>query len=106
MVRREGRMLEGLWEPPGVELSSRESARAALGVELGRLGVSARLAPTGGVVRHRITHREFTVEIWRGERARAVGRSAGLRWVDPEAAGVAITALARKLGRARASADA
>jgi len=38
MVRRTGRLLDGMWEPPGIDLVPREPARARLAAELERLG--------------------------------------------------------------------
>jgi len=101
VARREGPLLAGLWEPPGVELAPRASARAALRRQLAALGLRARLAPTGRTVRHTITHRDITAEVWRGELAGALPRAAGLRWVDPRAPAVALTALARKVAAPR-----
>jgi A/G-specific adenine glycosylase len=66
VTRRRGKLLEGLWEPPGVELAAGESARPKLRAELVRLGIRARLVPTGKTVRHTITHRAIEVELWRG----------------------------------------
>ncbi|HEY2954766.1 MAG TPA: A/G-specific adenine glycosylase [Candidatus Eisenbacteria bacterium] len=97
MARREGALLEGLWEPPGVEVANGASARARLLAELARLGVRARLAPTGRSVRHTITHRAITVSLWRGEGVGRVTPSARLRWVDPSRARLPLTALARRL---------
>ena len=97
MVRRTGRLLEGLWEPPGVELASRHSARRRLAAELGRLGIRARLAPSGRTVRHRITHHDISVELWRGDLIGAVKASSDLRFVDAGAPRVPLTALARKV---------
>jgi len=99
MARREGALLAGLWEPPGVEVGASASARMLLSAELSRLGVRARLAPTGRRVRHTITHRAITVALWRGEPVGPVSRTARLRWVDPAGAGVPLTALARRLAR-------
>ena len=56
MTRREGPLLAGLWEPPGVE-PGREAPAAALRRRLAELGLRARLAPAGASVRHTITHR-------------------------------------------------
>jgi len=95
VARRRGRLLDGLWEPPGVDLARGTNARAALAAELRRLGVRARLSPTDCRVRHTITHRDVVVEVWRGG-ASAAARSAGLAWIDPDRPAVAITALARK----------
>jgi len=99
MARREGALLGGLWEPPGVEVGAGASARRLLAAELLRLGVRARLDPSGRSVRHTITHREITVSLWRGEPLAAVPRSARVRWVDPASATVPLTALARRLSR-------
>ena len=104
--RCEGPLLTGLWEPPGVELAPARSARATLGARLLALGLRARLAPAGVTVRHTITHRDITVEVWLGELigpppgpALRASAPAALRWVDPRRPGVALTALARRLTR-------
>ncbi len=101
VVRREGPLLAGLWEPPGVELAPRRSARRALDARLAGLGLRARLAPAGETLRYAITHRALAAEVWRGELAVPLPRSARLRWVDPRKPGVALTALARKVARLR-----
>ncbi len=103
VARREGALLAGLWEPPGVELAARGSARAALVARLGELGLRARLAPAGTAIRHAITHRDITAEAWRGELAGPLPRTARLRWVDPLAPDVALTALARRVAGLRAA---
>ncbi len=69
VTRREGPLLAGLWEPPGVEVAPRRSARRALAARLAELGLRARLAPAGTTVRHAITHRLIAAEVWRGELA-------------------------------------
>jgi len=97
MERREGALLGGLWEPPGVELANGASPASALRASLARLGVRGRLAPTGRTVRHTITHRAISVEVWQGALVGAVPRRAHLRWVDPARPAVPLTALARKL---------
>ena len=97
MARREGALLDGLWEPPGVELTNGNGAKAALATELRRLGVRATLEPTGESVRHTITHRRIEVEVWRGRLKAAVASRPALRYVDPASPAVALTALARKL---------
>jgi adenine-specific DNA glycosylase len=110
MVRREGVLLDGLWEPPGVELSPRVDARKALEAELRRLGVHARIEPAGKVVRHTITHRAIRVEVWRGSAARQAPGAAptlapitAARFVDVGRARPALplTGLAIKLVRTR-----
>ena len=99
VARREGPLLAGLWEPPGVELAPRRSARAALRARLAGLGLRARLAPAGQTIRYTITHRNITAEVWRGEVDGSVRLPARLRWVDPRRPGVALTALAKKVAR-------
>jgi len=101
MVRREGALLEGLWEPPGVELKKGESARVALQCELRRLGVKARVEPTGRTLRHTITHRAIEVEVWEGNlMSRAGMRFKKLGWIDCGREPVATTALGRKVATA------
>jgi hypothetical protein len=97
MARREGRLLDGMWEPPGVDLRAGIAARSQLEAGLNRLGVRAALAPTGRSVRHVITHRSITVTLWRGAVRGAPPRSPRLRWVDPARVTVPLTALARRL---------
>jgi len=96
MVRLGGGLLDGLWEPPGAEREGREPARAALERELHRLGIRAALEPGQATLRHRITHRNIEVEVWRGTLEAALPRRATLRFVDPEAPRVALTALATR----------
>ncbi|MGH7731994.1 MAG: NUDIX domain-containing protein, partial [Candidatus Eiseniibacteriota bacterium] len=94
---REGALLAGLWEPPGVELDNGAPAGTALRAALARLGVRARLERSGHTVRHAITHRVISVEVWRGAPVGTIRRAVRLRWVDPRRAAVPLTALARKL---------
>ena len=101
VVRREGPLLAGLWEPPGVDLAPRRAARAALDALLSGLGLRARLVPAGKRIRYAITHRDITAEVWHGELMVPLPRVARLRWVDPRDPGVALTALARKLAARR-----
>jgi len=106
IARREGALLGGMWEPPGVELGPGQSARPRLAATLARLGVRARLSPTDLVLRHVITHRQIEVEVWRGRLVGAAPRSARVGLVALEAARRkrsagdpprALTALARRL---------
>jgi A/G-specific adenine glycosylase len=99
MARRSGALLDGLWEPPGVELAGSGSARAPLRGALARLGVRARLGKTGERVRHTITHRQIEVEVWRGVLAAPFPRGGVARFVDPRSPKVPMTALASKLTR-------
>ena len=79
-----------------MDLERGRDARAALARRARkRLGVRARLAPTGRRVRHTITHRDIVVEVWRGS-APAANRAPGLAWIDARRPSVALTALARK----------
>ncbi len=101
VVRRTGTLLEGLWEPPGVELEPREDARTALVRVLRDAGAGAlRLEDSGARVKHAITHRAIEVEVWRGRLARPSRRSVAARWVSLEAPEVGLTALTRKAARA------
>jgi A/G-specific adenine glycosylase len=106
LARRSGALLDGFWEPPGVELTNGGSPRRALAAELRRLGVRARLEPAGRVIRHVITHRAIEVEVWRG---RGAGRlAAGAVWHDGAASHDGartrpLTALAKKLLATRAA---
>jgi hypothetical protein len=59
--------------------------------------VRARLADAGRAVRHTITHRVITADVWQGAISGATPRRADLRWVDPARPDVPLTALARKL---------
>ena len=97
MVRHDGTLLKGLWEPPGVDLRQGQAPGPALRAILSRLGLSARLAPAHGTVRHRITHRAIAAQVWHGVPTGALPRSARLRWVDPDDLGVPVTAVARKI---------
>jgi A/G-specific adenine glycosylase len=96
MSRLGGGLLDGLWEPPGATRVGTETAREVLERELVRLGVRAELEPARTTLRHRITHREIEVEIWRGTLRAAVPRRASLRFVNPRAPEVALTALASR----------
>lgn len=96
--RLSGPLLDGMWEPPGVELEEEEPAGAPLREKLRALGVAgARLADTGERVKHTITHRRIEVEVWRGV-VREKPRPAPARttFVARDGSGVAITALAKK----------
>jgi A/G-specific adenine glycosylase len=99
MERREGALLTGLWEPPGVELANGAAAGRTLRSALTALGLAARVTATGRMVRHTITHRAISVEVWHGALVGAAPRTARLRWVDPRRPAVPLTALARKLTR-------
>lgn len=97
MERREGVLLAGLWEPPGAEFANGASPARALRKALASLGVRASLTRSGRTVRHAITHRAITAEVWDGALIGPAPRIARLRWVDPARPGVPLTALARKL---------
>jgi A/G-specific adenine glycosylase len=97
VVRRRGALLDGLWEPPGVELAPGEDATRALAVLLRSLGIRATLADTGARVRHAITHRSIEVELWRGRPTGRMGEDPTRRWAEPRSRELALTALTRKL---------
>jgi A/G-specific adenine glycosylase len=110
VTQRRGALLNGLWEPPGVELGPGEDARRALAAELARLGVHARIEPAGKTVSHAITHRAIRVEVWRGSAAKqapglapAIAPITAARFVDVRRARPALplTGLAIKLLRTR-----
>jgi adenine-specific DNA glycosylase len=100
MVRREGGLLDGLWEPPTVPLEERRSPARRMLAVLATAGLAAKLRPTAALVRHTITHRRYEVAVWAAERVRRVARADSTtpaRWVDPARPDVPITGLARKL---------
>jgi A/G-specific adenine glycosylase len=99
--RRAGELLEGLWEPPGVELAAGAAAGRALSARLRALGVRAKLADSGERVRHTITHRRIEVEVWRGRASAAPARRATVRAVDANEPGVAMTALGKRVVQGR-----
>jgi A/G-specific adenine glycosylase len=99
VTRREGALLDGLWEPPGVELTEGKSAGPLLQKLLTSLGVRAELADSGRRIKHTITHRDIEVEVWGGEceSAPMTGARSDVRWADPAARALALTALTKKL---------
>jgi hypothetical protein len=104
VVRQDGPLLDGLWEPPGVDASGLKRPARRLRVLLATLGIAApRLRRTGQVIRHAITHRRIEAEVWRAEGIEVgpprAARPPRTRWVDPERPVVALTALGRTLTR-------
>jgi A/G-specific adenine glycosylase len=98
VVRREGALLDGLWEPPGLELAPGRRAGAPLSRALAGLGFRARLRDSGIRLKHVITHRSITVEVWRAELTGPLPpASASTRWVRPGQRALALTALARRV---------
>jgi len=95
--RQRGALLDGLWEPPGVELVDGEDAGPALRTRLREIGVHAGLCDTGERVRHTITHRRIEVEVWEGAARDAPARREGVRAVAAGETGVALTALAARV---------
>jgi A/G-specific adenine glycosylase len=106
LVRREGPLLDGLWEPPGVELADGDDAGAALRAALRALGVRAALEDTGARVKHGITYRAIEVEVWQGTARGAVRATPARRWVEPAAPGVPASALTGKVRAAVATGSA
>jgi A/G-specific adenine glycosylase len=108
VARREGALLAGLWEPPGVELSRGEDAGTALNARLAEIGVRLPIADSGRRERHTITHRLITVEVWEGVSPRPASRATATRkWVSPGGdASIALSALAARLLAGGASAGA
>jgi len=98
MVRRTGPLLDGLWEPPGVDLAGDEPAVRTLARALLGLGVRGKLRPTPDRIRHAITHRVIEAQIWRCEPRRPLPRAGRrLRWVGPGEQDVALSSLARRV---------
>ena len=97
LERREGALLDGMWEPPGVELEDGEEAGAKLEARLRALGVRVRLSDTGERVKHTITHRRIEVEVWRGRPGEAPARVDCLQLAQRPSPGVAMTALGRRV---------
>jgi len=101
VVRRAGRLLEGLWEPPSLEQDGARGARTALERHVRTLGVDVRLGGAPMALRHRLTHRDFSVRVWDGTANGPRRSRRGLRWIDPDRPGVPLTGLARRLVAAR-----
>ncbi len=98
VTRRDGPHLDGLWEPPGVELARGDDAKARLDERLRALGVSASLRKTNEELKHTITHHAITVDVLRGTLAGAAPRAGTkLRWVAADDHRLALTALARRV---------
>lgn len=97
VTRREGRLLGGLWEPPGVDLARGAPARAALARMLGEAGLRVALVPTRERLKHVMTHRVLEVEVWRGAPVAIRPVKSAARWVDPARTRLPLTALARRL---------
>ena len=98
LVRRSGELLDGLWEPPGVDLVGREPAARLLARALARLGIRGALHATAARVRHTITHRTIEAEVWRCEPGPPLPRAgARLRWVARGERELALSALARRV---------
>lgn len=98
MVRRSGPLLDGLWEPPGVDLDRGEPAERGLARALASLGLRGSLRPTPVRIRHTITHRAIEVRVWDLDPSRPLPRAGStLRWVAPGERDVALSSLARRV---------
>ena len=98
MVRRSGPLLDGLWEPPGVDLDRGEPAEPSLARALASLGLRGTLVATPVRIRHTITHRAIEAQVWRLEPRRPLPRAGTrFRWVAPGERDVALSALARRV---------
>ena len=97
VVRREGALLAGLWEPPGVDVADGDDGGPALATLLRGLGGRATPRATEVRVRHTITHRAIEVRVWTAAAGAAAIRREDTRWIDPATTDLALTALARKL---------
>jgi hypothetical protein len=105
VARREGPLLAGLWEPPGVDLTDGQSAKRPLTRALRRLGIAASLEPTGHLLRQVITHRAIAVEVWSGTLRGPLARAPGLRTVGPSRDRLPLSALGRRVLALEARAD-
>ena len=98
MVRKSGPLLDGLWEPPGVDLDRREPAERSLARTLKSVGLRGTLVATPVRIRHTITHRSIEARVWRLTPRRPLPRAGvRLRWVAPGERDVALSALARRV---------
>lgn len=98
VVQRQGVLLNGLWEPPGVELARGDDAAKRLRAALAVLEVKARLSDSGERVRHTITHRDIDVQVFDGTLVGVAPRtSTRLRWAEPGSRALALSALARRV---------
>ena len=99
--REEGGLFGGLWEPPMVEAATIAASRA----QLAAVGVGEDLAlREAGKVKHVLSHKELRVAVATGTIAGKTSAPAPLgapyekaAWVDPEAADIGISTLARKV---------
>ncbi len=130
MVRRDGSVMTGMWEPPAaevpagaaevagesaepVEASGRPpgarrsrvsrpvAAPASLAHTLDELGIHGAATPTGVRLLHTIMNRAIEVDVWRVAPAHPRRRTRAVtRWVDPRDPDVPLTGIALKLVRA------
>jgi A/G-specific adenine glycosylase len=99
LVRHEGALLTGLWEPPGADVPPAADPRPALRAALAAAGIRrSRLKDTGVRVPHTITHRRLVVEVWTAALTGPAPRASARRaWARPGTRDRAWTALARKV---------
>jgi A/G-specific adenine glycosylase len=98
MVRRTGPLLDGLWEPPGVDLAGDESGARLLARVLADFGVRGKLRATRDSIRHTITHRVIEAQVWHCEPDRPLPRAGRrLRWVAADERDLALSSLARRI---------
>jgi A/G-specific adenine glycosylase len=104
LVQRTGALLDGLWEPPGVDVSGHEPVERSLARALATLGVRGTLHATPVRIRHTITHRTIDADVWRCTPRRPLPRAEGtrrsrvrLRWVAPGEREIPLSALARRV---------
>jgi A/G-specific adenine glycosylase len=97
LVRRSGRLLDGLWEMPGADVRTWSAAPAALAEALRELGMHATLRATGIRVRHTITHRAIEARVWSGAAKEGGHLGEPGRWIMRGEPGVAMTRLATRL---------
>jgi A/G-specific adenine glycosylase len=104
LLQRPERRLQRLWQFPAAEARSPEAALAALGRELGALGLrrDPSVPPSG--TRHTIMNRDLRIAVYPASpnpRARIQDPKAGVRWLAPKQLDrAAIPTLTRKIALA------
>jgi hypothetical protein len=109
LLRRQGPLLRGMWEPPILDVRSATSLRTAgdrVSSILRGHGVRTSLTPMTGRIRHRITHRDIVVGVWTGRARAMLAVRSDVRWVRIDRPAVPMTGLGRKLVRAARSREA
>ena len=100
VAKRKGTHLDGLWEPPGIELARGDDAATRLAEACRALGVRVALRATRRTLTHTITHHALRVSVFVGELSGTRPRASTARqWVGADDRKLALTALARRVLR-------